>query len=208
MVDMKLAFTRMALACMVFLSFVACERDDERGMVIGKIQQASDLVVSEFVVDKVVFGKKTKNILFIPINEASFLAYSRAKIKTGINLDKISEDDIEIQGKKITLKLPPIEVINFSYPPEDFVEDSLISNPERFLNEINLEDQETFFRMAEMDIRDNLPYMGLVSTSQNHARKLIQMVLKSFDFEEIYIQFENDSLLIRQLNRPENLMNP
>jgi len=205
MVDIK--WTVTALGCTLFLSFTACEQD-ERGLVIGKIQQASDLVVSEFVVDKVVFGKKTKNILFIPLNEASFLAYSRAKIKTGINLDKIGEEDILIEGKKITLKLPPIEVLNFSYPPEDFVEDTLISNPERFLNDINLEDQETFFRMAEMDIRDNLPYMGLVTTSQNHVRELIQMVLKSFDFEEIYIQFENDSLLIRQINSPDNLMNP
>ncbi|SHN30294.1 Protein of unknown function [Cyclobacterium lianum] len=197
----------MAIGLLLILGFSACEKD-ERGMVIGKIQQASDLVVSEFVVDKVVFGKKTRNLLFIPVNEASFLAYSRAKIKTGIDLEKITEQDIEIDERKITLRLPPIEVINFSYPPEDFVEDSLISNPDRFLNEINLEDQETFFRMAEMDIRDNLPHMGLLSTSQDHARKLIHMVLKSFDFEEIYIHFKSDSLLIRQVNSPENLMNP
>ena len=157
-------------------------KQDERGLIIGKIQQASDLVVTEFLVDKVVFGKKKKNILFIPVNEASFLAYSRAKIKTGINLERIREEDIQIAGKKITLILPTIEVINFSYPPEDFVEDSLVSNPKQFLNSINLEDQETFFRLAEMDIRDQLPFMGLVETSQNHARKLMCTLLKSFEF--------------------------
>ncbi|WP_154856818.1 DUF4230 domain-containing protein [Cyclobacterium xiamenense] len=186
---------------------LACQRD-QRGLVIGKIQQASDLVVSEFVVDKVVFGKKRKNILFIPINEASFMAYSRATIKTGIDLNQIKEEDIRIEGNKISLDLPSIEVINFSYPPEAFVADTLVSNPKRFLNSISLEDQETFFRMAEMDIRDHLPYMGLVETSQDHARKLIHTVLKGLSFEEIYIQFDSDSLLIRQVNSPDNLMNP
>lgn len=185
----------------------SCQKDD-RGLVIGKIQQASDLVVSEFVIDKVVFGKKTKNILFIPVNEASFMAYSRASIKTGIDLNRLKEEDIQIEGNKINLNLPPIEVVNFSYPPDSFIADTLISNPRRFLNSINLEDQETFFRMAEMDIRDHLPFMGLVESSQNHARKLMQTVLKSFDFEEIYIQFENDSLVIRQVNSPDNILAP
>tara|TARA_R110002124_G_scaffold57700_2_gene161257 strand:- start:11141 stop:11764 length:624 start_codon:yes stop_codon:yes gene_type:complete len=191
----------------IILSATACKKDD-RGLVIGKIQRASDLVVTEFVVDKVVFGRKEKNILFVPVNEASFLAYSRAKIKTGLNLERLKEEDIIIDGNKITLHLPTIEVINFSYPPEDFVEDSLVSNPKRFLNSINLEDQETFFRLAEMDIRDQLPYMGLVETSQNHARKLMFTLLKSFAFDEIFIHFKSDSLKIRQIKLPDNSLNP
>jgi hypothetical protein len=192
-----------AFACLI----TGC-RQDQRGLVIGKIQQASDLVVTEFVVDKVVFGKKKKNILFIPVNEASFLAYSRARIKTGINLERIREEDIQIEGKKITLILPTIEVINFSFPPEDFIEDSLVSNPKKFLNSINLDDQETFFRLAEMDIRDQLPFMGLVQTSQNHARKLMFTLLKSFEFEEIYIRFKSDSLKIRQIEFQDNTSTP
>ena len=205
--SLKRQFLSIATFFTIVCFLISCKQD-ERGLVIGKIQQASDLVVTEFVVDKVVFGKKKKNILFIPVNEASFLAYSRAKIKTGINLERIREADIQIEGKKITLILPTIEVINFSYPPEDFVEDSLISNPKRFLNSINLEDQETFFRLAELDIRDQLPYMGLVETSQNHARKLMFTLLKSFEFEEIFIHFKSDSLKIRQIEIRDNTSNP
>ena len=122
----KLPHMTFLLSILILIS--SC-KDEKRGLVIGKIQQASDLVVTEFVVDKVVFGKKEKNILFVPVNEASFLAHSRAKIKTGINLEKIREEDILIEGNKITLFLPTIEVINFSYPPNDFIEDSLVSNP-------------------------------------------------------------------------------
>lgn len=189
------------------LCLLSCKNKD-RELVVGKIQQASDLVTAEFVVDKVVFGKKTKKVFFVPINEASFLAYSQAKIKTGIDLNNIAEQDIVIEGTKISLSLPPIEVINFSYPPDSFVEDTLISNPSRFLNNISLEDQEEFFRMAETDIRESLPYLGIVKTSQEHTRKMMQSLLQALGFTEIYISFKEDGLKLRPvtINEPVDIV--
>ncbi len=179
-------------------------KKDERAMVVGKVQQASDLVTSEFTVDKVVFGKKSRRLFFIPVNEATFLAYSQAKIKTGIDLTQLREEDVQIEGVKINLILPPIEVINFSYPSTSFREDTLISQPNRFLNSISVQDQEEFFRSAEMDIRENLAYMGLVKSSQTNTRKLLNTMLKTLGFEEIYIQFKNDSLRIRPVRLNES----
>ncbi|WP_460542135.1 DUF4230 domain-containing protein [Echinicola sediminis] len=167
---------------------------------MGKIQQASDLATTEFVIDKVVFGTKTKKLLFINISQAQFLAYSKASVKTGIDLSKISAEDIVIDQQRISLHLPAIEVINFSYPPSSFVEDSLISDTRALLNKINIRDQEEFFRMAELDIRSNLQYMGLVRTSQEHTRKMFKVLLSSLGFREIYISFKSDQLIIPQVN--------
>ncbi|SMD45063.1 Protein of unknown function [Aquiflexum balticum DSM 16537] len=186
----------------------SCKKND-RALVVGKIQNASDLATTEFVIDKIVFGTKTKKLAFFKINEASFMAYSQAKVKTGIDLSKIKESDVRIEGDKIHLRLPPIEVINFSYPPASFVEDSLISNPKIFLNKINIRDQEEFFRLAELDIRENLQYMGIVKTTQNHTRQMFNVLLGSLGYKEIYINFENDNLIISQVNllvNPETLV--
>lgn len=181
------------------LTLIACQ-NDQRGLVVGKIQNASDLATTEFTVDKIVHGTKTRKLSwFIQLSEARFLAYSQAKIKSGIDLSKISESDIEIKGKRITLRLPPVKVINFSYPPSSFVEDSLISDTRAFLNTISIEDQEEFFRQAELDIRNNLAYMGIVETTQEHTRTLLIRLLKSLDYEEIYISFKSDELIIDQV---------
>lgn len=182
---------------MYFLT--SCEKD-ERVMVVGKIQGASDLATTEFTIDKVVFGTKTKNLLWFKFNEAKFLAYSQAKVKTGIDLSKVREEDIQISGQKIELNLPPIEVINFSYPPSSFIEDSLISDPHNFLTKIDIRDQEEFFRLAELDIRDNLKYMGIVKTTQDHTRKMFNVLLGSLGYQEIYINFENDDLIISKVD--------
>jgi hypothetical protein len=192
-----------ALTVGLTLLLVSCQKD-ERALVVGRIQSAGDLVTSEFTVDKVVFGRKTKNLMWFKFNEANFMAYSKAKIKTGIDLTKIQEHDIVISGDKIDLKLPPIAVINFSYPPSSFVEDSLISDPKVFLNKINLEDQEAFFRLAELDIRNNLQYMGIVKTSQDHTRQMFNLMLRSLGYQEIYISFKSDELIIPQVNLLES----
>jgi hypothetical protein len=196
--DLHAFFSITAVASMAFL-LGSCQ-EDRRALVVGKIQSAGDLVTTEFTVDKVVFGTKTKNLMWFKFNEAQFMAYSQAKVKTGIDLTKIQEKDIIISKDKIELILPPIEVINFSYPPSSFVEDSLISDPKVFLNRINLEDQEAFFRLAELDIRSNLQYMGLVKTSQDHTRQMFNLLLNSLGYQEIYIRFKNDELLIPQVN--------
>lgn len=200
-------FVMMLLVVINLSLLLACKQED-RALVVGKIQSAADLVTTEFTIDKVVFGTKTKNLMWFKFSEAQFLAYSQAKVKTGIDLSKIKEEDIVISGDKIELKLPPIEVVNFSYPPSSFSEDSLISDPKVFLTTINLEDQEEFFRLAELDIRSNLQYMGMVKTSQTHTRQMFQVLLSSLGYREIYISFESDALLIPHVRLLEPIEGP
>lgn len=199
---MKPMIYRWGIAAIFFVligSMASCKKDD-RALVVGKIQNAADLATTEFVVDKIVFGTKTKKLALIKVSEATFMAYSQAKIKTGIDLNKIKENDIQIEGSKIFLRLPPIEVINFSYPPSSFVADSTISDPKVFMNRINVRDQEQFFRDAELDIRDNLQYMGIVKTSQNNTRQLFRILLSTLGYDEIYITFESDALILSKVN--------
>lgn len=197
---MNLFTNSLLISGSLLLLLSACQRD-ERGLVVGKIQQASDLATTEFTIDKIVHGTKTKKIAwFIKLSEARFLAYSQAKVKAGIDLSRIEESDVDIEGRRITLQLPPIKVVNFSYPPSSFQEDTIVSDPSAFLNSISISDQEMFFREAELDIRNNLEYMGIVETTQNHCETLLRQLLRSLGYEEIYISFESDKLLIDKVN--------
>ena len=180
--------------------FISC-KEDKRGLVVGKIQKASELATTEFTVNKLVHGTKTKKIAWVfKLNEARFLAYSQAKIKTGIELGRLRKDDIEIEGDIISIMLPPVKVVNFSYPPESFYLDSLISDPNQFLNKISIEEQEYFFREAELDIRNNLKYIGIVETTQQNTRILLTRLLSSLGYNEIHINFKNDSLIVDEVN--------
>jgi hypothetical protein len=181
--------------CWVLITFFAISCEEDHGLVVGKIKKASKLATTEFTVDKIVFGVKRKKLVWvINLNEARFLAHSTAIIKAGVDLQKLKEEDVTIDGKKIALVLPAVEIINFSYPAELFAEDTLISD-NAFLNKISLADQEQFFQDAETDIRNSLKYMNIVETTQQKTRLLLETMLKTLDYTEIYIDFHEGELI-------------
>lgn len=180
---------------LVSVLFSSCE--EKRGLVVGKIQKAAKLSTTEFTVDKLVWGVKNKRILwFIKLNQAQFLAQSQAVIKAGVNLARIREEDVKINGNRINLTLPHVEVTNFSYPAEKFKKvDILTINA--FSTNINLEDQEKFFREAEIDIRNSLEHMGIVEATQNKTRTMVEAMLRNLGYKEIYIQFKDGPLITK-----------
>lgn len=183
------------LCLTILLFFASSSCTPENRMVVGKIQKSSKLTTVEFHIDKLVFGVKNKRILwFINLNQAQFLAKSHAVIKTGIDCYKLKPEDIKIEGRKISVLLPNVQVINFSYPAEDFTELDVYSH-NVFSAKINLDDQEKYFREAEIDIRNSLKYMDIEKITQDKTRLMLEALLKSLGYTEIYISFKEGSLI-------------
>jgi len=123
-----------------------------------------------------------------------FLAHSQATIKAGIDLEKLTPDDITISEQLIKLKLPPVQVINFSYPIEKFTIDEQVTE-QAFLNSFTLEDYDELFQQAELDIRQNLQYLGIVKTTREKTRLLLVSLLKNLGYQEVYIEFKDGVLI-------------
>lgn len=134
----------------------------------------------------------------VKISNAEFVAYSQAIVKTGIDLTKIKRGDITIDGNIIELELPSVEVLDFAYPFERYIIDTILSDNDIF-NKIDVIDQEDFFRKAEVDIRKHLKYMGITEQTQENTRKLMEGMLKNLGYEEIYISFADSTNLIQEV---------
>lgn len=175
-----------------------CQKN-KRHLVISKIKSTAKLATTETIIDKVVIGQKEKKIFgLVKISNAEFVAYSQAIVKTGIDLTKIKRGDITIDGNIIELKLPSVEVLDFAYPFEKYIIDTILSDNDIF-NKIDVIDQEDFFRKAEVDIRKHLKYMGITEQTQENTRKLMEGLLKNMGYEEIYISFADSTNLIQEV---------
>lgn len=179
----------------IAMSFSSCQ--EKTKFEISKIKSVSKLATVEFVVSKTVYGHKDRRFPLIPIrlNRASFMAFTEARIKAGINLAKIKQEDISIKGSSISLKLPPIEILNFSYPAEGFIEDTLFTDQSKFLNKITIEDQEHLFRQADLRIREQIPKLGIEVAAEESARILLEGLLEAMGFQEIYLEFSTTNSL-------------
>lgn len=187
----------------LLLCITAACKDDRRAIVVSKIRQAAKLATTETTIDKVVFGTSDKKLLgIIHLNTARFAAYSTAFIKSGVDLNKLKPSDIRIDDKRIEIELPHVEVINFSYPFKHFkIDESITDNA--FLNKIDIFDQENFYRLAELDIRNNLKYTGLKEATEQKTRLLLEGLLKNLGYEEIYISFKEKGELLPEVELNE-----
>ncbi len=175
------------------LIFIACT--DDHSLVVGKIKKSASLATTQFTIDKLVYGTQNKKLFWaINLGESRFLAQSQAIIKTGINLDELTNDDVLIDGNKIILNLPHVRVLSFSYPSDRYKEIEGWSHEFAF-NKISLNEKETFFREAELSIRKSLPYMDIRKTTEQKTRVLFEALLRSLGYTEIYIHFKEGDLI-------------
>ncbi len=170
---------------------------------ISKVRAAAKLATTETTIDKVIFGTKEKKLLlFIGLKSAKFAATSRAYIKSGIDLNKIRPEDIKTTDNRIEIELPHVEVINFDYPFKEFKIDHAITD-NTFFTKIDIEDQEHFYRLGELDIRNHLQYTGIKQATEEKTRRLIEGLLKNLGYEEIYIRFKEKGELMPEVNLKE-----
>ena len=195
---MKMLRVRLLLLTLALLFLISCK--DKRQFTVARIKDAAKLATTETVIEKVVIGNKTRKVLKIfTLGEARFVCFSEARVKSGIDLKKLTKDDVKINGNQIELQLPAVEVINFSYPFEKFrIDSTLLDNG--FWVSINVTDMEEFFRMAELDIRAQLPYMGIVESTENKTRQMMEVLLRSIGYQDIYITFHKGTQLIPKVN--------
>jgi hypothetical protein len=188
----KVNILLLLLGCVILLS---CK--DKRYFTVAKIKDAAKLATTETVIEKIVIGNKKKMVLkFFTLDQARIVCYSEARIKAGIDLKKLSKEDVKISGKQIDIMLPAVEVINFSYPFSRFRIDSTLLDNGLFAR-ISISDMEEFYRMAELEIRAQLPYMGITESTESKTRQMMESLLRSLGYAEIYIHFRKGPLIAK-----------
>jgi len=188
---MKLAFYKIStLGLILFLILsTSCTRKPDRALVISKLKNSAKLATVEYIVTKVI-SAKDKNWF---AKDAYFFAETEAIIKAGIDLEKLKEDDIKITGQRISITLPPVEIINFSYPAEGFKVIEKYSDEAAIFkwNSIDVKDKDELYRQGEADIRASLNDLGIIKTAQTNTRTLLKKMLTFSGFTEIYIEFSD-----------------
>ena len=188
----------------IAVQFVSCRKSDG-GLVVSKIQKASKLATAEFTLNKAIVATKGKTFLWvIQLNEAIFVANTQAIIKAGIDLEKLKKSDVEINGKSIRISLPYVEILNFSYPIDKVVIDESITE-DAFMNKFSIKDYDNILEEAELKIREVIPYLGIEDATKQKTRALLETLLRSLGYTEIYLEFKDGLELDGVVNKPSSV---
>lgn len=187
---MKFGYRNILSVVILFgILLLGCKEEaPKRAQVVSKLKSSAQLATVEYVVTKVISAEK-KHLIG---RNSYFFAESEAYIKAGIDLDKLQEEDIKIEGKKISLTLPAIEIITFNYPADAFkvVESYTYGRPLMWWKKFDLEERDKLYRQGEEDIRNNIEEIGVEKTAKKNTILLLTPILEASGFEEIYISFK------------------
>ena len=191
--------------CLLWLAttftMMSCDQGPDRAFVVSKIKDVAKLATTETVVSKKIMAVKEKRILFVvKVNSATFMADTEAVIKTGVDLSRITKEYVEIACRQIRLNLPPVELLNFSYPAEKFKVDMELTDHVKFLNRITTQEIDELYQKGEMEIRGSLQYLGIVETTKENTRVFLEGLLRTMGFEEIDIIYNKQhELTVKEL---------
>jgi len=153
--------------------------------IVRQIQQLQRLETVSYTADKIISGGHAN--AYLP----SFLAGDRlllvvhGEVIAGINLADLQPGDVEIQGQKISIHLPPAEVLSTRIDSARTRvysrETGLFSSPDPDLeSDVRAE--------AERELQQDALQDGILRTAANNAGSTITGMLKGFGFREVDIR--------------------
>ncbi|AFZ47026.1 hypothetical protein Cyast_1057 [Cyanobacterium stanieri PCC 7202] len=85
---------------------------DTSRLIVQKIQAVSELTTTVFVMDAVVPTSSNRRVGDWVIGETNLLYLARGEVRAGIDLSKMDDDDITVDGNTLIITLPSPEILD------------------------------------------------------------------------------------------------
>lgn len=147
---------------------------------VKQVQTVSELATVKYVIEKVVILEDVK---WIPYwGESRVLMLAHGVVKGGIDLSKLREEDLDIKGKHITVRLPPARVI------EAYLDDRqtrIIERSTGFLRTFDKNLEQTARAQAVKEIKAAAYDNGINKEAELRAKAQIAALFHSAGFEVV-----------------------
>jgi len=145
--------------------------------VVHEVQSLSDLVTVKYVMDKVVVLEDVKWY-----GENRVLLLAHGVVKAGIDLKRLSPEDVKITGKKISLRLPVPQVTDAYL---DDKASQVIDHSTGLLRAFDKDLEQAARQNAVDDIARAARQGGILSDADKRARTELDTFLKHAGFETV-----------------------
>ncbi len=177
------------LACILLFPFIisACahKKTQQQKQQVLAIKEMSELASVEYVVTKII--KATDNKTWFKLGERKILISCQATLTAGIDLSKITEKDIEIDKKSITLILPRSKLLSLNIKPEDVkIEYEGVS---AFRSAFTSAEKDALAAQGEKHILNSVDSLGILQTAEINASLILNNFLRKLGYEKINIHF-------------------
>jgi hypothetical protein len=151
--------------------------EENTATVVEQVQTLSDLVTVKYVLEKVVILEDMKWY-----GENRVLLLAHGIVKAGIDLKRITPDDVTITGKTIRLRLPPPQITDAYLDDKN---SQVIDRVTGLLRAFDKDLEQTARANAVDDIRRAARTDGILDEADKRARLELELFLRQAGFERV-----------------------
>ena len=152
-------------------------REENTATVVEQVQTLSDLVTVKYVLEKVVILEDAKWY-----GENRVLLLAHGIVKAGMDLKRITPDDVTIAGKKISLRLPMPRITDAYL---DDAKSQVIDHTTGLLRMFDKDLEQAARANAVDDIRRAARMDGILDEADKRARLELELFLRQAGFEQV-----------------------
>lgn len=195
---MKYRFVYWLIACAFVLS--SCGTDDApaKDEEIYEIRTIGMLSTSEYTVGKIIKLDDKGTWTNWKWGDRKILMSCKAKIRAGVDLNKVKDSDIKVNGKRIEIQLPPPEIISFEMNPDQIKTEMVEISGLR--TNFSQQEKNTILRLGEKAIRKDMQQLEILNDAEKNAIVFLTDFYKALGFEEIIIHGTEQDKRNRQID--------
>jgi hypothetical protein len=154
-------------------------------VILEQVQTLSQLVTVKYVMQKVVELpdiQPFKDLIVAGWGDNRVLMIAHGIVKAGVDLSEITNGDIQISGKKISLKLPPARVMDTYL---DDKQTQIVERTTGLLRSFDKDLEQNARRQAVMDINRAAREAGILKDADERAKQELTSLFHQMGYEEI-----------------------
>ncbi|MCX7723178.1 MAG: DUF4230 domain-containing protein [Verrucomicrobiae bacterium] len=144
---------------------------------LTRIQSLAELVTVKYVIEKVVLVEDVKWY-----GQNRVLIVAHGVVKAGVDLNRLRPEDIQVHGRKVTINLPPAQVMDAYL---DDTQTKVIEHSTGLLRAFDKDLQQTARQTAIDDIRRAARLGGILTEAEQRAKNELRIFLSQLGFEEV-----------------------
>ena len=174
------------LCCSIFFGGCGKHKLEQQREKVLMLREMNDLVTVEYVVTKII---KANDDSWFKIGNRKILMSCKATLRAGIDLSKITKEDISINKKTIDLKLPHATLLSLEIKPEDLKTE--YEDVSLLRSSFSSAERDGFAVQGEANIRNSVNSLGILQTAEINANFILTDFLKRLGYEKITIHYNN-----------------
>ena len=172
----------------LIMFLVSCNKPMEEENPVEKVIKIKDLNqlgTVEFKVSKII--SSDDDLTWYKIGNRKILFSCEAVIKAGIDFSKLKKEDISIDNKLVSLKLPKAEIIYIKIDHNNIKEEYKEIDWQR--SQFTNKEKDEILVLGEKSIKEAIPSMGILTAAESNAKLFLSSYLKASGFKDVSIQF-------------------